>query len=173
MAAGLLTLALLLVALAAPRAEAASGGIGVGSSDVTVPGSKAKLVKGKAIAPANAPEVVQQVIAAANKIRNKPYRYGGGHRRFRDSGYDCSGASSYALHGGGLLDAPIASPQMAKYGRKGEGEWISVYGAPSHGYIVVAGLRFDTSLVKGNGPGWSKSMRSTPESYKVRHPVGL
>ena len=154
----------------------ASGGVGpegTSSSDATVPGSKAKLVKGRAIPPEDAPKRVQKVIAAANKIRNKPYKYGGGHGDWKDSGYDCSGAASYALHGGGLLDAPIDSSGMARYGQKGKGQWISVYGAPSHGYIVVAGLRFDTSMVRGDGPGWSRSLKSTPENYKVRHPRGL
>ena len=159
-------------------AQAQSGGLGPdgasSESSATVPGAKAKLAKdGTAIAPAGAPKVVQKVIAAANKIEDKPYRYGGGHGSFKDSGYDCSGAASYALHGGGLLKTPIDSSGMAKYGESGKGKWISVYGAPSHGYIVVAGLRFDTSMTPGNGPGWSRSMRTTPENYKVRHPAGL
>lgn len=161
-----------------PAANAqAAGGVspdGSGSSSAkTVPGAKAKLVKGKAIPPASAPKRVQRVIKAANRIRNKPYRYGGGHGSFEDSGYDCSGAASYALHGGGLLKAPIDSSGMARYGKRGKGQWITVYGAPGHGYIVVAGLRFDTAMVKGDGPGWSRSLRSTPESYKVRHPRGF
>ena len=159
-------------ALAFATSAQAGGGLST-NSPTTVKGSKAKLVKGKAIAPANAPEAVQKVIAAANKIRNKPYKYGGGHGSWNDKGYDCSGAASYALHGGGLLKAPIDSSGMAKYGVKGKGTWISVYGAPSHGYIVVAGLRFDTAMTRGDGPSWSRSLRSTPENYKVRHPKGL
>ncbi len=138
-----------------------------------MPGSKAKLRKGKAIAPAEAPRVVQRVIAAANKIRNKPYKYGGGHGRWKDRGYDCSGAVSYALHGGKLLSSPLDSRGLAGFGKKRKGKWITVYGASSHAYMVVAGLRFDTSMVSGNGPGWSKSMRSTTERYTARHPRGL
>lgn len=150
------------------------GKAGSESSTGTVPGAKARINgEGQAIAPAGAPRRVKRVIAAANEIEDKPYLYGGGHGSFKDKGYDCSGAASYALHGGGLLKAPIDSSGMAKYGEPGRGEWISVYGAPSHGYIVVAGLRFDTSMTPGNGPGWSKSMRATAESYKVRHPEGL
>lgn len=151
----------------------ASGGVGPegtqSSSDATVPGSKAKLVKGRAIAPEDAPERVKKVIAAANRIRNKPYEYGGGHGDFKDDGYDCSGAVSYALHGGRLLDAPLDSSGLARWGSKGKGSWISVYGASSHAYMVVAGLRFDTSMTRGDGPSWSRTMRSTPEDYKVRH----
>ena len=165
-------------ALIPTSAAAGTGGLGPGGTgagkEPTVPGAKAKLVEGgEAVAPANAPRAVKRVIAAANKIEDKPYVYGGGHASFKDKGYDCSGAASFALHGGGLLKTPIDSMGMAKYGEPGKGKWISVYGAPSHGYIVVAGLRFDTSMTPGNGPGWSKSLRSTPENYKVRHPKGL
>ena len=34
--------------------------------------------------------------------------------------------------------------------------------------MVVAGLRFDTSMTPGEGPGWSKEMRSS-SGYKKRH----
>jgi hypothetical protein len=166
-----------LAALAAlallPTATAQAGGGLSTNSSPTVAGSKAKLVKGKAIAPADAPRRVQKVIAAANKIRNKPYVWGGGHGNWKDKGYDCSGAVSYALHGGGLLNTPLDSTGLSRYGKKGKGSWISVYGNPSHAYMIVAGLRFDTSMTPGNGPGWSKTKRSTPGSFKVRHPRGL
>ena len=166
------------IALTPAAAEAQSGGTsptGTSSDDGsrTVAGSKATLVKGRAIAPESAPRRVKRVIRAANEIRNKPYKWGGGHGSWNDSGYDCSGAASYALHGGGLLKAPIDSSGMARYGNKGKGKWISVYGASGHGYIVVAGLRFDTAMTKGDGPSWSRSLQSTPESYRVRHPKGL
>jgi cell wall-associated NlpC family hydrolase len=136
----------------------------------TVPGDKAELVNGRAIAPEDAPNRVKRVIAAANRIRNKPYVYGGGHASFKDSGYDCSGSVSYALHGGGLLDAPLDSSSLVSdWGRPGEGSWISVYGNAGHAYMIVAGLRFDTSMTPGNGPGWSKSLESTPGKFAVRH----
>jgi hypothetical protein len=157
-----------------PASTASAGGsIGPNGSSETVPGGKAKLRHGRAIAPADAPRAVQRVIAAANKIRNKPYKWGGGHGRWNDRGYDCSGAVSYALHGGGLLRSPLDSRGLARYGKKRKGRWITVYGASSHAYMVVAGLRFDTSLVPGNGPGWSKSKRSTSEHYRARHPRNL
>ena len=166
-----------LAALAAlallPTATAQAGGGLSTNSSPTVAGSKAKLVKGKAIAPADAPRRVLKVIAAANRIRNKPYVWGGGHGNWKDKGYDCSGAVSYALHGGGLLNTPLDSTGLSRYGKKGKGSWISVYGNPSHAYMIVAGLRFDTSMTPGNGPGWSKTKRSTPGSFKVRHPRGL
>lgn len=170
--AGLLIALTLVLALLPASGASGGGGVnptGEGAGSETVPGSKAKLVKGRAIAPANAPRAVQRVIAAANKIRNKPYKYGGGHSRWKDRGYDCSGAVSYALRGAKLVSSPLDSSGLARWGKKGKGKWITVYGASSHAYMVVAGLRFDTSMVSGNGPGWSKSMRSTPESYKARH----
>ncbi len=169
------TLAVAALAILPASAQAGSGGMGPGSTDPapTVPGGKAKLVSGIAYAPASAPQVVKDIIAAANKIRNKPYIYGGGHGSFKDKGYDCSGSVSFALHGGKLLKTPLDSRGLAKWGAPGAGKWVSVYGAPSHAYMVVAGLRFDTSMTPGNGPGWSKTMRSTPENYKVRHPAGL
>ena len=166
-------LAALAVLALLPTATAQAGGGLSTNSSPTVAGSKAKLVKGKAIAPADAPRRVQKVIAAANRIRNKPYVWGGGHGNWKDKGYDCSGAVSYALHGGGLLNTPLDSTGLSRYGKKGKGSWISVYGNPSHAYMIVAGLRFDTSMTPGNGPGWSKTKRSTPGSFKVRHPRGL
>ncbi len=165
--------ALATVALPAAPAGADGGGVGVGGSGTdVVPGSKAKLVRGKAIAPADAPAEVVAAIKAANRIRNKPYRYGGGHQRFRDKGYDCSGAVSFALHKAGLLDSPLDSSGLAKWGKRGKGSWITVYGNPGHAYAVIAGLRWDTSSTAGNGPGWSKEMRSA-RGYKKRHWQGL
>jgi hypothetical protein len=154
-----------------PAASAQAGG-GL-SSGGNFSGSKAKLVDGKAVAPSDAPAQVQEVIAAANKIRNKPYVYGGGHGSWNDRGYDCSGAVSFALHGGHLLNTPLDSSSLANYGDRGKGSWISVYGNPSHAYMIVAGLRFDTAGTPGNGPGWSKSTYSTPGKFKVRHPRGF
>jgi cell wall-associated NlpC family hydrolase len=55
------------------------------------------------------PDPVKAIIAAGNQIASKPYKYGGGHGKWNDSGYDCSGSVSYALHGAGLLDKPLAS----------------------------------------------------------------
>jgi cell wall-associated NlpC family hydrolase len=162
-----------LATLAVPTAPAlaGSGGVGVDGSDAPT-GAKAKLVNGKAIAPAGAPAEVVQAIEAANRIRKKPYKYGGGHQKFRDKGYDCSGAVSYTLHKAGLLPRPLDSTGLMKWGKRGKGDWITVYGNPSHAYAVIAGLRWDTSMTPGDGPGWSKKMRSA-RGYKKRHWKGL
>jgi hypothetical protein len=128
---------------------------------------------GTAIAPSTAPQQVKDLIAAANRIHGKPYKYGGGHARWNDTGYDCSGAMSYALHGAGLLKRPRASGDFMTYGRSGEGSWITVYAHGGHGYLVVAGLRFDTGWNNaGKGPRWSDVMRPS-DGYTVRHPAGL
>ena len=125
-----------------------------------------------AVAPADAPVEVREAIEAANRITRKPYRYGGGHGRFRDSGYDCSGAVSYALHGAGLLRRPLDSGDLMSWGRRGRGDWITVYAHGGHAYVVIAGLRFDTSGRGERGPRWRPQRRSA-RGYVARHPKGL
>jgi len=129
---------------------------------------------GRAIAPASAPGAVKAVIAAANRIVDKPYKYGGGHGRWEDSGYDCSGSMSYALHGGRLLDRALTSSGFSSFGEAGRGEWITTYGSGGHSYMVVAGLRFDTGWNDNtsDGPSWSARMRPS-RGYTARHPAGL
>lgn len=173
----LLTLVAGLLALsAAPSQAGTSGGIDpFGNDEPTVKGNKAKLVGDKAIAPANAPKKVKQIISAANRIRNKPYRYGGGHRRWNDRGYDCSGAVSYALRAAGLIRRPMTSGQFARWGKRGKGKWVTIYANRGHVFMVVAGLRWDTSYITDgdrSGPGWSRSMRPT-RGFKKVHPRGL
>jgi len=157
---------------AAQCAETSSGGLTM-SNEACVPVKKAKLVNGKAIAPASAPARVKRVIAWANKIRNKPYIYGGGHAAFYDKGYDCSGTVSFALRGGRFVSSPMPSTGYIRWARPGPGKWITTYSNAGHMYMVVAGLRFDTSMTPGDGPGWSKSMRSTSGTFAARHPAGF
>ncbi len=130
---------------------------------------------GSATPPADAPPQVVAAIEAANAIRDLPYVWGGGHGSFEASGYDCSGAVSYALHGGGLLDSPLDSSSLMSWGEEGAGQWITVYANPGHAYAVIAGLRWDTSGTGGSGPGWSTSLDGylDPSAYAVRHPSGL
>jgi len=144
-----------------------------GSFPAPVSGQSAVLQSnGQAAPPAGAPPAVQQVIQAANAIANMPYLWGGGHGSFESSGYDCSGAVSYALHGGGLLTSPLDSTGLTTWGEPGEGNWISVYGNSGHVYMVVAGLRWDTSGTGGSGPRWQTAMRSSA-GFIPRHPAGL
>ena len=128
-------------------------------------GEKATLgADGLAVAPASAPQEVKDAIAAANRIVGKPYKYGGGHGRWEDSGYDCSGAMSYALHGAGLVNRARTSGDYMSWGQAGKGSWITVYAHSGHGFLVIAGLRFDTGWNNaGKGPRWSDDMRPTGE----------
>ena len=118
------------------------------------------------------PRVVRRVIAAANRIAKRPYRYGGGHGSFFDRAYDCSGSVSYALHGAGLLDSTLVSGSLARWGAKGKGKWITIYANNGHVYMVIAGMRFDTSARARTGTRWDPWMRPA-RGFAVRHPPGL
>jgi hypothetical protein len=178
----LTTLALAGFALAAGPAAAQSGGAVAPAESVesapTVAGSKAKLLKsGKAVAPADAPLAVKKAIAAANRIRKKPYIYGGGHKSFKSKGYDCSGAVSYVLKAAGVLDSPLPSGSLASWGKPGRGTWITVFANGGHAYAVIAGLRWDTSAVgeplnRGSGPRWRSTKRSA-KGYAARRAPAL
>jgi peptidoglycan hydrolase-like protein with peptidoglycan-binding domain len=140
----------------------------------TAPGSKATIASDglHAVAPADAPPEVQAAIDAGNRIVGKPYKYGGGHGRWEDSGYDCSGTVSYALHGAGLLDTQMSSGDLEGWGVRGRGSWITVYANNGHAYAIIAGLRLDTSGSGGKGPRWFTNLRSG-DGYVVRHWRGL
>jgi len=137
------------------------------------PGMKATVGDdGLAVVPILAPPVVQQVIIAGNKIAKMPYIYGGGHGKWEDAGYDCSGSVSYALHGAGLLDESMPSGGFMTWGDPGPGQWITLYANGGHIFMTVAGLRFDTSGRSSAGSRWQADMRSA-SGYTVRHPTGL
>jgi len=125
-----------------------------------------------AIAPAGAPEQVVDAVAAANRLTRKPYKWGGGHGRWRDSGYDCSGTVSYVLHAAGLLRVARDSSGLMRYGKGGRGQWISIYAHGGHAYMEIAGLRFDTSGSGEDGPRWRLEPRSA-RGFVKRHPAGL
>ncbi len=136
-------------------------------------GDKAKLgPDGLAIAPEGAPEAVNRIIAAGNRIATKPYLWGGGHGRWEDSGYDCSGSVSYALRGANLLKSPLASYDYFGWGESGKGRWVTIYTNSGHMYMVVAGLRFDTSGRGDSGSRWQSATRD-PGAFTVRHPAGF
>jgi len=122
--------------------------------------------------PPGAPPAVAAVIAAATRIASTPYVWGGGHQRWEDRGYDCSGSVSYALHGAALLASPLDSSGLAAWGEPGPGQWITVYANAGHAFIVVAGVRFDTSGAKAAGTRWQTAARSTA-GFTARHPLNL
>jgi peptidoglycan hydrolase-like protein with peptidoglycan-binding domain len=119
-----------------------------------------------------APSAVFRAIAAANRIAGTPYRFGGGHRSFADSGYDCSGSVSYVLHGAGRLGSPLDSGELMSYGAAGRGRWITIYANPGHTYMVIRGRRYDTTGRSETGSRWQRTDRSSA-GYVVRHPPGL
>jgi len=127
---------------------------------------------GTASPPIEAPSLVQEVIHAGNMISNSPYIWGGGHGRWLDDGYDCSGSVSFALFAGDLLGSPLTSSGFMNWGEPGPGRWITIYTNPGHVYMVVAGLRFDTSGRTTLGSRWQTGMRSAG-GFVVRHPPGL
>jgi hypothetical protein len=128
---------------------------------------------GLATAPALAPPEIQAVIAAGNKIAKMPYIYGGGHGKWEDAGYDCSGSVSYALHGGGLLETSMPSGGFMTWGEAGPGQWITIYANGGHAYMTVAGLRFDTSGRSSAGTRWQPASERDGKGYTVVHPVGF
>jgi hypothetical protein len=132
----------------------------------------ARLEAGVAYAPPGAPLAVVRAIRAGNRLQDKPYLYGGGHKSFKSTAYDCSGTVSYALHGGGLLTRPLNSSSLMAWGVAGAGSWITVYANPGHAYAVIAGLRLDTSGTGGRGPRWQLDQRD-PKGFVARHPAGL
>ena len=127
---------------------------------------------GLAVAPSSAADEVKAIISAGNAIATKPYKYGGGHARWNDSGYDCSGSVSYVLHAAGLLSRALDSTGFMSWGERGRGTWITIRANSGHAYMIVAGLRFDTSALRQTGNRWSEQMRSA-SGYTGRHPSGL
>jgi len=151
-----------------PRGDVIHGG-----SQPIVRGSRAIVRHGVAYAPSSAPDSVKHAIWATNALRRKPYKWGGGHGSFSDSGYDCSGTVCFALHNAGVLGAPIASSDLLNYGQHGRGRWITIYSRHGHTFAVIAGLRLDTTGYYGTeGPRWHDDGRDT-WGYEARHPVGL
>jgi predicted heme/steroid binding protein len=180
--AGITSLCVLALAVPAAAQTGGSGPPGGTTTTTTTttpapvgPPGKAKIRKdGTAVAPADAPPAVQSAIAAANAIHTLPYVWGGGHRTFFDSGYDCSGAVSYVLHAAGMLASPMTSGGLASsWGVPGKGRWITVYGNAGHAYMVIAGKRYDTSSGgdrwnQGSGPRWRKKKRA-PVGYTQKY----
>ena len=185
--ASALTIFAFLVLPAAAQAQS-SGGVEYTPpppTDMTAAGSVAKLLPdGTAAAPADAPEPVKKAIWAANRLQDKPYKYGGGHAEVEDDGYDCSGTVSYALIHAGLLKSPLPSGPFMRWGASGRGDWITVYAHGGHAYAVIAGLRLDTSAYGyrssrriarsafERGPRWRPTARPS-RGFVARHPLGL
>ncbi|HEY7255759.1 MAG TPA: hypothetical protein VH476_03660 [Solirubrobacterales bacterium] len=134
---------------------------------------RAVLLSGIALAPPSAPQRIKAAISAANMIVGRPYIWGGGHASWYSAGYDCSGAVSFALAGGGFLEAPLDSTRLESWGAPGPGKWLTVYANAGHAYAVIAGLRWDTvGDAAGTGPRWHAAL-PYPEGFVLRHPPGF
>ncbi|HEX7059476.1 MAG TPA: hypothetical protein VF176_06450 [Solirubrobacterales bacterium] len=161
--------------LAAISSQLASAGSPVPATAPAplTPGESAEFIsESQASVPSAAPPAVQAVIEAANSIATTPYIWGGGHGSFDSPGYDCSGAVSFALHGGGFLDSPLDSTGLETWGEPGPGRWITVYANSGHAWAVIAGLNWNTSGdTSGTGPRWHPTLASTA-GYIARHPAG-
>jgi hypothetical protein len=166
-----------------------TGGVGVNGvapaaapSEPTVPGMVAKIIDGVAYAPSFAPLQVQKAIWAGDAIVHDPYIWGGGHASFDSPGYDCSGSVSFVLHAAGLLRKPDDSSNFFSWGKRGRGQWITVYTTSGHAFVEIAGIRLDTSsegetrmlrgTAPGSGPRWRPLLRDVG-SFEPRHPLGF
>jgi cell wall-associated NlpC family hydrolase len=151
------------------RAELAASGLSANPDQAT-------LTPGRlAIPPVNAPAAVQAVINAGNEIAQLPYVWGGGHARYEDTGYDCSGSLSFVLAAAGLLNGTETSGELMRYGDAGPGRWITIFANPGHTFAYIAGLRFDTVALAETGSRWSNRSANEPDlkAFAVRHPPGL
>jgi hypothetical protein len=163
----LLTMLVCALTLGASAGSAASAAAAVPQAGLTR--------DGRAIAPPSAPPAVKAMIEAANRIRHRPYVWGGGHRSWNSRGYDCSGSVSYVMHAAGLLEWPLDSTGFMRWGGGGGGSWVRIYANREHVFAVIAGLRWDTSYSEDgdrSGPGWSEQLRPAG-GFRLRHPLGL
>jgi cell wall-associated NlpC family hydrolase len=145
--------------------------------DADVVNTRAVLLQsGEATAPPDAPPEVQAIVEAANKVARLPYVYGGGHGGgeglFVDSAYDCSGSVSFALANAGLIDRPMTSGELARWGEPGQGRWVTIYANAGHAFMVVGGARFDTVGLRQTGSRWQRPFRSI-SGFTAVHPPGL
>src|SRR4051794_21925085 len=105
-----------------PKGPASAGATKRGSGVTADPSKARALGNGVAVPPLEAPEEVKQIIEAGNIIARTPYLWGGGHGKWLDKGYDCSGSVSFALAAAGLLHRPPRSRPPPPLGGGGAGE---------------------------------------------------
>lgn len=155
-----------------PKSKQYRGGNDGASGDASISDAVVVSKAGVALPPIEAPYEVEKIIEAGNQIARTPYLWGGGHGKWLDKGYDCSGSVSYALASAGLLNGPLASGPLMQWAKPGKGKWITIYSNPGHVFMVVAGIRFDTSGTRKDGSRWQADMRPTG-GFVARHPPGL
>jgi cell wall-associated NlpC family hydrolase len=157
-----------------PRGAASRGDVELSRPSTAGDGIRqaTALPNGIALPPLEAPEAVRQMIEAGNVIARSPYLWGGGHGKWVDKGYDCSGSVSFVLASAGYLEAPLASGPLMSWGAPGRGKWVTIYSHQGHVFMEVAGIRFDTSGARETGSRWQNELRSTA-GFVARHPPGL
>jgi hypothetical protein len=134
---------------------------------------KVRLVNGLAVAPPDAPPVVHRAVAAGNRLQKMPYKWGGGHAKLNDNGYDCSGTVSYVLRESGLMKDQMTSRGFFNYGQPGKGDWITIWVRDGHVFMIIGDLRLDTGgSSRRTGPRWKTKKRSY-KGLVPRHPPGL
>jgi cell wall-associated NlpC family hydrolase len=130
------------------------------------------LPNGVAVPPLEAPQAVREIIQAGDEIARTPYLWGGGHGKWLDHGYDCSGSVSFVLASAGLLDRSLVAAEFMRWGEPGPGKWVTIYASPTHVFMRVAGIRFDTVARAQTGSRWVNEWTDT-STYVARHPPGL
>ncbi len=144
-----------------------------------------------ALIPTAAPATVQAMVVAGNELQDLPYGPGGHPDPRGASEEDCSSTVNYVLYRSGVRkiaeivkDNPLAQDYV-NWGVAGPGRWVTIYATvipTPHVFIVVAGLRLDTSYngtdVGPNrnegGPRW-RILDHIPTwaHWSIRHPPGL
>ena len=155
--------------------RAATRGDKPSSSDRRLGGSVTQaraLPNGVAVPPLEAPQAVREIILAGDGIARSPYVWGGGHGKWLDRGYDCSGSVSFVLASAGLLDHSLVAAQFMHWGEPGAGKWVTIYASPTHVFMRVAGIRFDTVARAQTGSRWVNEWTDASR-YVARHPAGL
>ncbi len=144
-----------------------------------------------ALIPAGVPATVQAMVVAGNELQELPYGPDGHPDPRGATEEDCSSTVNYVLYRSGVrpiseivADNPLAQDYV-DWGAPGPGRWVTIYSTTSptdHVFIVIAGLRLDTSHngtdVGPNqgedGPRW-RVLNHIPTwaHWSVRHPPGL
>jgi len=159
-----------------------------------IAGERATLAPGDghvALIPAGVPAVVEAMLVSGNELQTLPYGPGGHPDPRGALEEDCSSTVNYVLYRSGvrpigeiLAKNPLAQDYVG-WGSPGPGRWVTIYSTTSptdHTFIVIAGLRLDTSHdgtdVGPNrgedGPRW-RILDHIPTwaRWSVRHPPGL
>jgi hypothetical protein len=144
-----------------------------------------------ALIPAGAPAVVAAMLVAGNELQSLPYGPGGHPDPRGALEQDCSSTVNYVLYRSGsrpiseILEKNPLAQDYVDWGAPGPGRWVTIYSTTSptdHTFIVIAGLRLDTSHDgtddgpnrNEDGPRW-RVLDHIPmwAHWSVRHPPGL